>query len=302
VRDAALPALPVRSAPSARAAAGIACIAASALCFGSLPIFARIAYGSGVDTETLLLLRFSFAAVVTWGAFFARGSRFPRGKSLAILGAMGAVGYAGQAFAYFTALTLASAGLAALLLYLYPAFVALLSRAVLGHRLSPVQVGAIAIALLGSVLTNGRAGDGTPLGIFFGVLAASIYAVYILAGSRLPPDVGSTASAAVVTTSAALVYALVGAARGLRLPGSVAGWSAVAAIALVCTVLAIGLFLAGLERLGAVRASVYSTLEPAFTLALAAVFLGEGVTALRLAGGVLILGAVVLLARAEAAR
>jgi drug/metabolite transporter (DMT)-like permease len=61
-----------------------------------------------------------------------------------------------------------------------------------------------------------------------------------------------------------------------------------------------GLFLAGLERLGPVRASVYSTLEPAFTLALAAAFLGEEVTPLRLAGGALILGAVVLLARAEA--
>jgi drug/metabolite transporter (DMT)-like permease len=53
---------------------------------------------------------------------------------------------------------------------------------------------------------------------------------------------------------------------------------------------------------GPVRASIYSTVEPAFTLVLAAVLLGERVTALRVAGGALIVGAVVLLARADLAR
>jgi len=68
----------------------------------------------------------------------------------------------------------------------------------------------------------------------------------------------------------------------------------------VGTVLAISLFFAGLERIGPVRTSIYSTLEPAFTLLLAVIFLGEGVTPSRAAGGALILAAVVLLARAEA--
>jgi drug/metabolite transporter (DMT)-like permease len=75
----------------------------------------------------------------------------------------------------------------------------------------------------------------------------------------------------------------------------------VAAIAVVNTVLAVALFLVGVQRLGPVRASVYSTLEPATTLVLAAVLLGEQVTPLRVVGGALILGAVVLLARGEAA-
>jgi drug/metabolite transporter (DMT)-like permease len=215
---------------------------------------------------------------------------------------MGAVGYAGQAFSYFTALTLASAGLVALLLYLYPALVTLLSRAVFGYPLSALQIAALAIALAGSVLTIGRAGAGTPLGIFFGLLAAFIYAGYILTGSRLPRDVTPTASSTVVVTSAAAVYAAVGAARGMRWPATPSGWGAVAAIAVVCTVLAIALFLAGLERIGPVRASIYSTLEPAFTLVLAALLLGERLTAPRVAGGALILGAVLLLARADLSR
>jgi drug/metabolite transporter (DMT)-like permease len=281
---------------------GVAYVAASALCFGSMPVFARRAFADGVDPRTLLLLRFTMAALVVWVIFAAKRARLPRGRGLAMLVGMGAVGYAGQAFSYFTALTLASAGLVALLLYLYPALVALLSWLVLRHPLSRLQLAALAMALLGSLLTIGRAGDGAPLGIGFGLLAALIYSVYILVGARLPADVTPTASTAVVTTSAAVVYAAVAAVAGVRLPTSPGGWLAIGAVAVIGTVLAIAFFLAGLERLGAVRASVYSTLEPAFTLFLAALLLSEELTLLRLAGGGLILGAVLLLARADLTR
>jgi drug/metabolite transporter (DMT)-like permease len=284
-----------------RATVGIACVVASAACFGTLPIFARLAYASGVDTATLLLLRFSIAAALMWTVLALRRAAVPRGKGLAMLVAMGAIGYAGQAFSFFTAVSLGSAGLAALLLYLYPAIVAFLSRVVLHHPLSPLQALAIAMALAGSLLTIGRAVDGSALGVLFGVLAAVIYSVYILTGGRLPAGITAVASTTVVSTAAAAVYAAVVALRGAQLPSTAAGWGAVLAIAVVCTVLAVGLFLAGLERLGPVRASVYSTVEPATTLVLAAAFLGERVTLVRAAGGALILGAVVLLARGEKA-
>jgi len=73
----------------------------------------------------------------------------------------------------------------------------------------------------------------------------------------------------------------------------------VLAIALVCTVAAVVLFLAGLARIGPVRASIYSTVEPVFTVILATVVLGERITVARAAGGALILGGVLLLARAD---
>jgi drug/metabolite transporter (DMT)-like permease len=282
-----------------RRAVGAAFIVASALCFGSMAIFARAAYDAGVDPTTLLLLRFAIAAILMWGVFMARGSYLPRGRGLGMLVGMGALGYAGQAFCYFGALTQASAGLVALLLYLYPAMVTVLSRVVLGHVLSPLHVVAVAVALAGSALTIGDAGEGTALGILLGLAGSLIYSVYILVGSRLPGDVTPTASTAVVTTSAAVVYLGVAAIRGVRLPATALGWGAVLAIAVVCTVLAVSFFLAGLTRVGPVKASLYSTVEPAFTVMLAALVLGERVTALRVAGGALILGAVVLIARAD---
>lgn len=270
---------------------------ASGLCFGSMAIFARVAYASGVDVPTLLMLRFIAAALLMWILLFARGLKLPRGKGMVMLVAMGAVGYAGQAYSFFTALTLASAGLVALLLYLYPAIVAILSRVIFKHPLTRIQMLAVAIALVGSVFIIGKAGDGTPLGIAFGLLAALIYSIYIVTGSRFPSDVNPTASTAVITSSAAVSYIGVVSTRGFHPPQTLPGWLAVLAIALVCTVMAILFFFEGMERVGPVRASVFSTIEPVFTVVLAALLLGEEITVVRVLGGILIVAAVLLLAR-----
>ncbi len=286
--------------PSRRQVVGTLYILASSLCFGSMAIFARMAYASGLDTPTLLLLRFTMAAILMWTLLLAKGMKLPRGKGMVMLLAMGAIGYAGQAFSFFTALTLASAGLVSLLLYLYPAIVTILARIVFRHPLTWTQLSAVAVALIGSVLTIGKAGDGKPLGIFFGILAAFIYSVYILAGSRFPKDVTPTASTTVITSAAAVTYACVVAVKGFHPPGTGAGWLAVVAIAIICTVLAILFFFEGLERVGAVRASVMSTVEPVFTVLLAAVVLDEVITPMRVLGGALIVGAVILLARENA--
>ena len=272
-------------------------ILASALCFGSMAIFARMAYASGVDIPSLLLLRFAIASALMWGTLVAKRMKLPRGRGMVMLVAMGAVGYAGQAFSYFTALTYASAGLVALLLYTYPAIVALLSRLVFKHPFTWMQITAVGVALAGTVFIIGKAGDGKPLGIFFGLLAALIYSIYILMGSRFPKDVTPMASTAVITSSAAVTYFVVVAVKGFHPPATGKGWVAVLAIALICTVLAILFFFEGLERVGPVRASVFSTIEPVFTVLLAAAVLGDQITLPRVFGGVLIVGAVLLLAR-----
>jgi drug/metabolite transporter (DMT)-like permease len=288
-----------RRALDRRRAGGIAYVLVSGACFGSMPLFARRAYADGIDPATLLALRFTLAAACLWAVLAWKGHTLPRGRGLAVLVAMGAVGYAGQAFCYFTAITLASVGLVSLLLYLYPALVALLARVVFCSPLSWPQVAAVAIALAGSALTIGRAGDGKPLGIALGLLAALVYSVYILAGSRLPAGISPLAASAVITTAAAATCGAAAAARGLRLPAHPAGWAAVLGVAVLGTVLAILFFFEGMERVGPVRASVYSTVEPMVTLGLAAALLGEPVTLVRALGGVLIVGAVLLLAREE---
>jgi drug/metabolite transporter (DMT)-like permease len=77
---------------------------------------------------------------------------------------MGALGYVGQSFSYLSAIKYASAGLVALLLYLYPMFVFILSMLVLHERLTWLKVVALILALTGTALTVDPAG-GQLLGI-----------------------------------------------------------------------------------------------------------------------------------------
>jgi drug/metabolite transporter (DMT)-like permease len=292
----------VRPAPDPRPLAGVAFVVGSAVAFGALAIFARYAYADGVDTVTLLALRFAIATAVLVAIGLARRVAWPRGRDLAILVALGAVGYAGQAGSFFTGLTLAPAGLLALLLYLHPAVVALLA-AWRGHeKLSRPVLVALAVALVGTTLTVLPALTGGtqahPLGIALGVLAALIYAVYIVVSSGVAARVDPLAMATTVIASAGAMFAALALWRGPTLPASASGWVAVAALALVSTVAAITWYFAGLRRIGPTRASTLSTVEPAVTVALAAMLLGERIAPVQLAGGALILAAVVLLARA----
>lgn len=283
---------------------GLALMALSAGSFGTLAIFARQAYAAGADPPTVLFLRFSIAALVMVGVMLARGLPWPRGKLLAALLALGGLGYVGQSLAFFTALTMAPASLVALLLYLYPVIVTVGARVFFNEPLGAAKLGALALALAGTVLTIGTAAEspqGTaPLGIALGVGAALIYSVYIMTGSRVTPQAGPIPSSTVIMGAAALVYGAMVAARGPVFPAGAGGWLAIAGIALISTVVAIVCFFAGMERIGPVNASTLSAVEPAVTVILAALILREQVTPLQVAGGALILAAVVLLARAGA--
>lgn len=275
---------------------GVALIAVSAASFGAMAIFARSAYASGADIVGILWVRFVLAGLILLVATLATGHRFPRGRQLAAAAAMGGIGYVGQAMAYFSALEHASAGLVALLLYLYPMLVSVLAALFLGDRMTWRKAALLALSFAGTALTIGS-GAGTPLGIALGISAAVIYSIYITAGSRFLHGSDAIGSSAVVCLSAAAVLSVIAGYSPPRFPGSAGGWAALVAIAVVSTVVAIFAFFAGLKRVGASRAAVLLTLEPVVTIVLAAAFLGEALLPLQMVGGAMILAAAVLVVR-----
>lgn len=286
------------------AATGALLVAVSATAFGAMPIFGTWAYDDGTSLWALLVVRFSLAAVLLGVAVRLRGGRLPERRRVAVLAAMGGLGYVGQAFCYFTALQYASASLVVLLLYLFPAFVAVLAAVVFRERLTAPVVVALLLVLAGTGLVVGG-GSGSAVGIAFGVGAALVYAVYITVGTvatrGLDPLVVTAivcAAAAVSTGAVALAQAAAGEAPVF--PASWRGWSSLVAIAVVSTVVAILTFFAGLQRLGPTRASVLSTLEPVVTVVLAAALLGEVLGPVQMLGGLLVLAAVAWQATARA--
>jgi len=277
---------------------GILFTVTSAVGFGTLAIFGRFLYADGLDTFTLLFLRFTFAALVMALILLLRREPLPRGRILAQLIGMGALGYVGQSFSYLSAIKYASAGLVALLLYLYPTFVFILSAIFLREKVTGVKVAALFLALLGTALTVGPAG-GQILGIVYAVASAVIYSVYIIVGAGVMKKVSAMQSSLVIFTSAAAVYGTLTAVNGAHLPASSSGWWSMAGIVIAATVIPVTTFLAGLERIGPTNASLLSTLEPVVTVLLAAWLFGERLERITLVGGALILAAVIILTMSE---
>jgi drug/metabolite transporter (DMT)-like permease len=291
-----------------------------------MAVFGKLAYDDGATPGTLLSVRFVLAAAMFWvlaaaGAAGARpprlarggcdvaragagaphaAARFPLTRRDVLAGlALGACGYALQAGCYFVALERIDASLLSLLVYTYPALVAaaaiLLGREAFDRR----RIGALALASVGLALVLAGAGAGAidPLGAALGIAAALVYTTYILVSGPVAARVPPLLLAGLVCTGAAVTLTAGSAVAGQLRPGDVgpAGWLWLACLALVSTVAAIALFFAGLRRAGPTAASILSTVEPVVTVGLAFLVFGETLSAAQLAGGALVIAAVVVL-------
>jgi len=277
---------------------GILLIAISAASFGTLAIFGRYAYADGMDTFTVLFIRFTASAVFMTLILFLRKEHFPSRQILLQLVGMGALGYVGQSFMYLTAIKYASSGLVALLLYLYPMFVFVLSVLVLHEKATPIQVIALILALVGSALTVDPNG-GQLVGALMAIAAALIYSVYIIVGTNVMKHVSAVQSSAIIFASAGMVYGMLTFANGAQFPASNSGWLAMIGMIIFSTIIPVATFLAGLERIGPTNAAMLSTLEPVVTVLLAAWLFGERLMPIVIVGGGLILVAVIILTRSE---
>ncbi|GAC1358989.1 MAG: hypothetical protein NVSMB42_18190 [Herpetosiphon sp.] len=210
--------------------------------------------------------------------------------------------YLAQSLAYFVALTLASPALIALLLYLYPVLVAVMAMVLFNERMTWPKAGAILLAVSGSILALGPIQGGQPRGIILGLTAAFVYAIYILVSSQITAQIGALPAATVTMTTVAALYGVLVLWNGLVLPATPIGWFAIVALGLVCTVIAVGTFLAGLARVGPTEAALLSTGEPFVTVLLTAVILHDRLSAWQAAGGVLIGTGVIILIRSQAPR
>jgi drug/metabolite transporter (DMT)-like permease len=286
--------------PAAHRIGSALCIA-SAIAFGAMAIFGKLAYDAGVGLLTLLFVRFSIAAPVLWiAALRRRGALASASRRTLLAGlALGAVGYAMQAALYFAALTRMEASLLSMLLYTFPAMVVAAAIALGRETASRRRTGALLVSSggLALVLLGAGAGAFDWLGAALALGAALTYAAYILVSDRVVGgDLEALPLSALITTGAAITFGLAGSATGSIDTGFASeGWLWLGAIAIVSTVTPITLFFAGLKRVGPSTAAILSTLEPLTTAALAFVVFGESLTALQLAGAALVLGAAVSL-------
>ena len=267
---------------------------ASGAAFGLMAVFGKLAYDEGATVGTLLSVRFALSALVLAAVGARPLTRLSRRDVATGLG-LGAVGYAAPAGCYFAALARIDAGLLSLLLYTFPAIVAVAAVALGRERLEARRVTALAVATTGLALVVGGGGALDPLGTSLGLAAALLYSAYILVSDAI--TIRPLPLAALVCTGAALTLTTASALAGELRPADLtpAGWGWIAALALVSTVGAIGLFFAGLRRTSPTTASILAAVEPLVTVAGAWAAFGERLTPAQLAGGACVLAAVLVL-------
>jgi drug/metabolite transporter (DMT)-like permease len=276
---------------------GTAFCLASAAAFGAMGVFGKLAYDEGATVGTLLSVRFVVAAAVLWAVVAATGgarhlrAMTRRDVGLALM--LGAIGYCAQAGTYFAALERLDASVLGLVLYTFPVMVAVAAVALGRDEPSWRTVGALSLATCGVVLVLAGAGTGSldGVGISLALAASTIYSVYILSSQGISERVSPLALSTLVCTGAATTLTLAGVVGGDLHLGAVTaeGYVWLAGIALVSTVAAIGLFFAGLRRVGPTAAAILSTLEPVVTITLASLAFSESLGPAQLAGGFLVL-------------
>ena len=275
---------------------GLLFILASAAGFGSMALFAHIAYADGVSPATLVFLRFLIGAAIIGAWLAVRGIALPRGRALYSHLLLGGI-YSFGAWAFFAALQYASSGLVALMLYTYPLFVTLFAAWLGIDRFGRREGIAVLLTSAGLLLALGSsAGSGQWAGIALGIASGLAYAIYIIIGSRLGQQTPPLAAACTVLLTGAACHGVIGGLTGFSLPHSSSGWLALLAIGSFGAALAIAAFFAALKRLGPTRAALLSTIEPPITIVLGFIFLGEHLGLPQLVGGAAILAGAVLLA------
>lgn len=202
-------------------------------------------------------------------------------------------------FAYLTAISHSNAGTATVLQYLGPVFILVLV-CIKGRRLpnAPEAI-AITLAVLGTFLlaTHGSIDNMvlSPSGLCWGLLAAVSLACYTLLPGDLIPKYGAIPVTGCAMLIGGCVLSLL--VRVWNIPFNLHGadWLAAGGVVIVGTLLAYTLYLQGVSDIGAVKASLLSSVEPVSATLFSVLWLGTPFALMDLAGFVCIMATVFLL-------
>lgn len=286
---------------------GLARIAVAGLIWGSIPLLLRSADGASVIK---VFFRVACAGAVIGAWMLATG----RWREFATLGRRKLLQVVGQGliltlnwFLFLTAIDLTTVATAELLAYTGPVFVAALAPFVTGERFDRRIVVPLMLALGGIVVILAPHGLSVStstelLGATLAFCSALTYATLLLRSKKILRGISSGALMLTEYTVASLVllpFVIAAYARG-DAPTTPSAYASLVTLGVVHTALSGFIFLSGLRRVRTDHAAVLTYVEPVSAVVLAALFLGEPLTAITVIGGALVVTGGILVAKLEA--
>lgn len=163
-------------------------ILSAGIIWGCMGIFVRTLQSYGLTTMQIAAVRLTLAAIVYWIILLGVNPKYAKIKikDLPILLILGVFSVAGMCVAYFYTISLSTMSTAAVLLYLSPVFVMLMSAIFLKEKITVKKIIALVLAVFGCALVAG-VGNGGPVGILAivtGLISALTYGAYSIIGTK----------------------------------------------------------------------------------------------------------------------
>lgn len=274
----------------------------AATCWAAAAAAAKFLFNSGITPFQLVQLRLTTAVVFLFlGLFFGRRAllRINRRDAVYFL-ILGTFGMATINIAYLYAISQLNVAAALILEYLAPVIIAVYTVIFQRERLNAYTTTAMLAAIVGCYLAVGAYRleilQLNLAGIASGIGAACAFAWWSLYGEygmrRYNPWTVLFYAFLVASVEWNLLHPPLEAFRHAYSPAT---WGWVLFVAIVGAILPFGLYYEGINRIRATRASITSTIEPILGGAFSFIFLGESLELAQMAGGLLVIIAIVLL-------
>ena len=294
-----------RSAQAAPLWPGLALAMAGSIAFSGKAIIVKLAYRYGVDAVTLIMYRMLFAlplfALLAWWA--GRGRPALARRDWITVTGLGFSGYYLASFLDFAGLAYVTAGLERLILYLNPTLVLAIGVIAFRRKVSRRQVVALGVSYCGVLLVFGHEvsfqGANAALGAALVFASAISYAVYLVASGEEVRRLGALRLTGLATSVACLFciaqFFLLRPMAALAVAPQVIWLSVLNAT--VCTFAPVLMVMMAIERVGASVAAQTGMVGPLSTIIMGIAILDEPFTGWIVAGTVLVLAGIWLLAR-----
>lgn len=279
---------------------GIICGILAAICYGTNPLGALPLYEEGVNTSSVLFLRFSIATLILGVVMIANRKSFAvtRGEltTMASLGALMAV----SSLTYYQSFRYMDAGIASTILFVYPVMVAVIMATFFREKVTATTITSIVLALTGiGLLYRGDAGISLSMtGVMLVMVSSLTYAVYIVIVNQSEirmSIVKLTFYVLLICAMCLFAYSFTSSDLHLMLPPSPRAWFFSCWLGLVPTVLSLLFMTIAVHEVGATPTAIMGALEPLTAVAIGVMMFGEAFTFRLCIGIVLILAAVLLI-------
>ena len=280
-------------------------IAIAAIFWGISATVAKFLFTKAYDPLIIVQMRVTIACciLVTYFAIRNRSILRIQVRDIPMFLFVGICGVAGSNYFYYAAIKESNVALAILLQYLAPILVMLYATFIQKEAITRFKFLALSFSVIGIFFAIGGYNpellEANRTGVILALLAAVSFSIFNIGGKPLTRKYSVWTTLIFVLMGASLFWIVVNPPQSILRAGyESVDWMNFLLISTISILIPHGCYFFGLHYIQPSRAIITSTLEPVVAIVTEWIFLQGTMTPVQIFGGVLVVGAIVLLQRA----